>query len=152
MSSSQNNIWKDSYKIEIKKFDEQHKKLFSLLGELYALDETNNPDDIKIKLRKILYNFINYMQTHFEEEEEYMLSIGFTNYNEHKQEHERIMALLSKVIQTPANLNVIKSKMRIVAKRALIEHITHQDVKISLFLLQKNEEIKEEIFDISHHV
>ena len=147
MSSNQKVPWHNKYNIGIKTIDKQHKKLFDLVNALYNLEDGA---DIKEDLRKILYEFSYYMKTHFQDEEEYMLSIGFPSLEEHKQIHLDILKALSKIINTPAKPNIVKSKMKIVTKRLIIDHILNEDMKIKLFLLEKGEEITEEIFYINN--
>ncbi len=144
MPSNQKIPWRDTYKIGIKDIDTQHRELFDIVNRLYDLEDEQS---IKEKLRTILYEFSDYMKTHFKDEEEYMLSIGYPLLKEHKQIHEDIIKSLTTIITTPAKLPIIKSKMRVVAKRVLIEHILNEDMKIKMFLLEKGEE--EEVFDIS---
>ena len=143
MPSKQKIPWDDRYEIGIEMIDYQHKKLFDLVNRLYYLEDTGS---YKEDLRVILYEFSDYMQTHFKDEEEYMLSISYPALEEHKQLHKEIIEYLSQIIHTPAKLSIIKSKMKIVAKRALIDHIMEEDTKIKLFQL---EEEAENVFDIS---
>jgi hemerythrin len=75
-----------------------------------------------------------------------MESINFPYVKEHTQLHADIIESLAKIIHTPAKLSIIKSKMRVVAKRILIEHIMHDDIKIKEFLPKEEDE---QIFDLS---
>ena len=143
MPSSQKIPWDDRYKIGIEMIDYQHKKLFDLVNRLYDLEDEK---DVKEELRIILYEFSNYMQTHFKDEEEYMLSIEYPNLDEHKRLHLDIINNLAQIMSTPAKLSIIKSKMRVIAKRALVDHIMHEDSKIKLFLFEQE---NESILDIS---
>ncbi len=147
MSHNEKVPWSNEYKIGISSVDAQHKKLFDLVNALYEI----NDDNMKEELRNILYAFSDYMEIHFKDEEDYMLSIGYPELEEHKKIHKDIVERLLKLIHTPAKLNVIKSKMRVVAKRVLIDHILHEDMKIKLFLLEKGEDkdIELDIFDLS---
>ena len=146
MNENQKVPWHDEYKIGIKNIDEQHHKLFDLVNELYNISDGA---DAKEHLRRVLYEFSEYMKTHFQDEEEYMLSIGYPDLEEHKQIHQNIIDNLAKVISTPAKLSIIKSKMRVVAKRVLIDHIVNEDIKIKTFLLeQDDQDANEEIFDL----
>ena len=106
--------WEDSYSIGIESIDIQHKKLFELVNKLYDLKDNSN---IKEEIRDILYAFREYTITHFQDEEFYMKSIGYPELEEHKLMHEHIIDSLSQIINTPANLSIIKTKMRVVAKR-----------------------------------
>ncbi|WP_372999400.1 bacteriohemerythrin [Sulfurimonas sp.] len=143
MSSSQKVPWDDRYKLGIENIDAQHEKLFELVNRLFELEDSNSN---KEELRTILYEFSDYMQTHFRDEEEYMSMIEFPELEEHKKLHQEIVESLAQIISTPAKLNIIKSKMRIVSKRALIDHIMHEDTKLNIFLAEQEDE---DIFDIS---
>ncbi|MDD2906832.1 MAG: hemerythrin family protein [Sulfurimonas sp.] len=143
MSNNQKIAWDNSYRLGIKKIDQQHKKLFELVNRLYDLEEGVNT---KEELRVILYEFSDYVKVHFQDEEDYMTSIAFPDLKNHKLLHEHLVDSLSKIIQTPAKLDIIKTKMRVLAKRVLIDHILQEDTKIKLYALQNCDE---EIFDIS---
>jgi len=144
MSPNKKIPWDNRYEIGIEKVDEQHKKLFDLINKLYELDDN---EDTKEELRIILYEFNEYMKVHFKDEENYMSSIKFPLLSEHKQLHKEIIDSLAQIIHTPARLGIVKSKMRIVSKRVLVDHIMNEDSKIKLFLLEKE---NDEIFDISN--
>ncbi|EDZ61176.1 protein containing Hemerythrin-like, metal-binding domain [Sulfurimonas gotlandica GD1] len=143
MPSSQKIPWDDRYALGIDMIDTQHKKLFELVNRLYDLEDSKN---VKEELRVILYEFNSYMQIHFEDEEAYMSVIDYPLLQEHKKLHEEIIESIKLVVVTPAKLGIIKSKMRVVAKRALIDHIMHEDTKIKLFLVEQEDE---GIFDLS---
>ena len=134
--------WEDSYLIGVELIDTEHKKLFDLVNRLFVLEDNAN---IKEEIREILYAFREYTITHFEDEEVYMKSIGYPELEEHKFMHEHIVDSLSQIINTPASLSIIKSKMRVVSKRILIEHIVEEDIKIAIY---KENNIAEEVFDL----
>ncbi len=138
--------WDDRYAIGIESLDDQHKKLFKLVNRLYEIKEHKIT---KERLKSILYEFSDYMKTHFHEEEEYMSSIGYDKLEEHKALHQELIDYLASVINKPAKLDIIKTKMKIVAKRALIDHIMNEDTKIKLFLIEQDLE-NEIIFDITY--
>ena len=135
--------WEESYSIGIESIDTQHEKLFDLVNKLFDLEDNKN---IKEEMRDILYAFRDYTIVHFKDEEEYMQSIGYPQYEEHRLMHEYIVDSLSQIINTPASLSIIKTKMRVVAKRILVDHIVDEDKKIAEYV-QKND-IAEEVFDL----
>lgn len=134
MENNEKVHWENDYTIGIKSIDNQHKKLFDLVNKLFELDENPN---IKEEIRNILYAFRDYTIVHFSDEEEYMKSIGYPELEAHKETHRHIVESLHHIIQTPAALNIIKSKMRVVAKRVLIDHIVNEDHKIGLFAMNQ---------------
>lgn len=140
--------WNDDYKLGIGIVDAQHKHLFMLVNKLYALDDDT---EMKDEIKKILYDFSNYMKTHFHDEEDYMYSIGYPNVEEHKIHHKKLIEALNTLIRTPAKLPIIKTKMKIIAKKALIEHITMEDIKTKNYLLSLEKQTpkkEEDIFEI----
>ncbi|MFA6195613.1 MAG: hemerythrin family protein [Sulfurimonas sp.] len=148
MPSNQTIPWDDAYSLGIDIIDTQHKKLFEIVNKLYALDEEHST---KEELKIILYEFSDYMRTHFADEEEYMKSIGFLELNEHKHIHETIIKHLSELIKTPAKLGIIKTKMKVLAKHTLIDHIRYEDIKIKLFEISsqsKQNMTDEEIYEL----
>lgn len=150
MKSNEKIIWSDDYKLGLDIVDAQHKHLFMLVNRLYALKDEN--PNIKEEIKQILYDFSNYMKTHFKDEEDYMHSIGYPDIEKHKAHHDKLIEMLAKLIQTPAKLTIVKTKMRLIAKKALIEHITKEDMKIKLYLLSCDKNVShldEEIFEIT---
>ena len=135
--------WEESYSIGIESIDTQHEKLFDLVNKLFDLEDNKN---IKEEMRDILYAFRDYTIIHFKDEEEYMQSIGYPQYAQHHLMHEHIVDSLSQIINTPASLSIIKTKMRVVAKRILVDHIVEEDIKIAEYV--KNNDIAEEVFDL----
>ena len=136
--------WNQAYSVGIRLVDQQHKKLFELVNKLYDLEENDN---IKEQMREILYAFRDYTIVHFKEEEDYMLDIGYPDLEDHKIIHKNIIYSLSQILQTPASLSIIKTKMRVVAKRVLVEHIVHEDQKIGAFA--KEHQTGEKIFTLN---
>ena len=148
MSINEEIPWDNRYTLGIDIIDTQHKHLFALVNRLYDLDENKTTKD---KIRTILYEFSDYINTHFkeeEEEEDYMSYIRYDKLQEHKELHKELIDYLALILKSPAKLDIIKTKMKVVAKRALIDHIMNEDTKIKLFQIEKDKD-KEIIFDIT---
>ena len=156
MSTHEEIPWDNRYKLGIDSIDIQHKKLFALVNRLYNLEDY---ESTKEELADILNEFSEYMRTHFKDEEEYMLSIEYPGLEEHKQLHQNLIDQLALVIQSSVKLSILKTKMRVIAKRAIVEHIVNEDIKIKLFEMSKiNENLifdktdtedEENLFDIT---
>ncbi len=58
--------WHDSFSVGIKKIDNQHKKLFSLLNELIVASETGQESEV---LGRVLDDLVSYTDYHFKTEE-----------------------------------------------------------------------------------
>lgn len=134
MNNSEKVPWNDEYKLGIESIDTQHERLFALVNRLFEAEEHHTSRE---ELRDMLYAFSDYMNTHFKDEEEYMSSIGYPGLLEHKQLHNELVNYLTSVIKTPGKINIIKTKMRLLAKRILIEHIVNEDIKIKLYEMSR---------------
>jgi len=134
MDSNEKVLWIDEYELGLESLDAQHKQLFSLVNKLYDPENRHMTEE---ELAGILYAFSDYMNVHFKDEEEYMLSIGYPGLLEHIQLHNELVNYLTSVIKTPAKVDIIKTKMRLLAKRILVDHIVHEDIKIKQFEISK---------------
>ena len=66
-------LWTEEYAIGNETIDTQHKGLFKTFNSLIEAIAEN--DGVKSKAQEILIMLVDYMQTHFKDEEEYMASI-----------------------------------------------------------------------------
>ena len=100
--------WTKDYSVGITQFDEQHKKLFSYLNDLYeALDNKKNNQEI---LSKTLNDLIVYTFIHFTDEESYMKKYSFPELSLHIIEHAK---LRKKVLAYQQDLNTGKKVIQV---------------------------------------
>ena len=129
MGTNKKAVWDDKYLLGVRKIDKQHKKLFEVYNKLYDL---NDDENLRREMKKILYEFSDYMEKHFKDEEEYMASINYPDIKKHKEIHQQIIDKLSTIITSKDNLSILKSKLKIFVKRGLVDHITDEDIKIKV--------------------
>lgn len=124
--------WESDYGLGIEHIDAQHLHLFEIVNKIYSL--TDN-DQIKEEIKTILHELSDYMREHFEDEERYMERIGFPEIGEHRLLHTNIIDQLTHFVKTPNHrLDILQTKMKIIAKKLLIDHIIHDDMKIKVFV------------------
>jgi len=130
---SQKNIrWNEDYALGIDHIDTQHKHLFEIVNKIYALKDNAH---VKEGIKNILYELNEYMQEHFDDEEAYMEKIGFPELPEHRLLHANIITQLSQFVRSPNHrLDILQTKMRVMAKRLLIDHIIYEDMKIKQYV------------------
>ena len=126
--------WDDSYSIDHREIDEQHKKWIEIYNELH---ETLMRGDIKdllgvtVNTLKAMEDYAHY---HFKFEEEYMKSIDFPDIVEHKRLHKdfasQIYELNRDVREGRAVLNTQLIKLM---RNWIVDHILHNDKKYSEF-------------------
>lgn len=78
--------WNDRFNIGVDVIDKAHQRLFSIVGKMIALNE--DEEKREHACRETIKYFKSYTQKHFEEEEEYMRSIGYDKYDVHKRLHD----------------------------------------------------------------
>ncbi|MBI4667173.1 MAG: bacteriohemerythrin [Nitrospinae bacterium] len=81
--------WEEKYSVDVKEFDDQHKRLFDIINELHAAMKAGQSVE---GLNVILGELLEYTQSHFKEEETKMSSRGYPDFQRHKGEHEKLIA------------------------------------------------------------
>ena len=83
-----NIVWDERYDIGVKNIDSAHRRLFYIVRKLYEIVEhKQNARHFCCEAVKYLNN---YVMTHFVEEEAYMRSIKYKDYEEHKFRHDKM--------------------------------------------------------------
>ena len=78
--------WKDSYSVGVGLIDEQHKKLFSHINELYlAMKEVKD----KEILGRVIADLADYVNTHFTTEEKFFEKFNYERKDEHIVQHKQ---------------------------------------------------------------
>ena len=80
--------WTEVYSVKVTKFDDQHKKLFRLIDDLH---QEMKSGQAKAKLGGILSELVKYTKSHFAEEEQAMMAIGYPDFGSHRAEHQKFV-------------------------------------------------------------
>jgi len=127
--------WNESYSVNIKEFDQQHRKLVSLLNELF---EAMKAGSAKQVLGAILNSLIDYTEKHFAAEEALMEKYDFPELWRHRNEHihltKQVLAFKEKYERGEASLSVEMSGF---LKAWLTDHIMKTDKRYTEFLNKK---------------
>jgi hemerythrin-like metal-binding protein len=79
--------WSDKYSLNVTEIDEQHKKLVSLVNDMYdAMHEGKGWDMIGT----VIAEFVDYTDYHFKAEERLLRQNGYPEYDEHKEMHDKL--------------------------------------------------------------
>lgn len=79
--------WDAKYDVGVEYVDKQHKHLIDLMNQLYdaCLGEKGALDQ---KFKEVMKELVDYVMTHFKDEEKIMESINYPKLKEHRQKHE----------------------------------------------------------------
>jgi hemerythrin len=77
--------WKDSHSVGVATLDEQHKKIFGLINDLYEGMQKNLES---VELKSILKQFADYAEYHFKTEEGLFAEHGYDKKDQHIATHD----------------------------------------------------------------
>ena len=76
--------WNDSYKVNVKLFDSQHKQLFDLINQLHDSMMVGKGKEV---MGDVLKSLLTYTKTHFSEEERQLKIQQYPDYEKQVREH-----------------------------------------------------------------
>jgi hemerythrin len=88
--------WNDSYSVKVGRFDEEHKKLVSLLN---ALHQAMAAGSGRAVMAPVIREMQNYAATHFQNEEKLMERTGYPALPSHRLRHDEFVAQVQKFSQ-----------------------------------------------------
>ncbi|WP_019554442.1 bacteriohemerythrin [Propionispira raffinosivorans] len=123
--------WTDEFSVGIPKFDEEHKKLVTMINNLHAAMKEGRGKDT---MEELLLGLTKYVNTHFSHEETLMAKYNYPNYEKHKKIHDDFKA---KVIEYKClyDKNLLPANQLLTVLRDwLIKHICDTDRDYGPFL------------------
>jgi methyl-accepting chemotaxis protein/hemerythrin len=127
--------WNDIYSVQIQRFDAQHKVLFKIINRLNdAADAATSPRAIAGALNEL----VEYLRTHFADEEGAMVKYGYPGYDRHLSEHQQFTKQVQDFRQKFAAGKVaVSNELMQFLQTWLKQHILRTDRAYSSFLVGK---------------
>lgn len=127
--------WTEELSVGIPRIDQQHRKLVSLLNELYEAMQSGKGRDV---LGKVLGELAGYTKTHFAAEEQIMAANGYPELQTHRDKHQK-MAQKVMELNDQFRKGVLASPIQITnfLKDWLAKHIMETDRNYGPFLTAK---------------
>jgi hemerythrin-like metal-binding protein len=98
--------WKEEYKMGVSSIDQQHRKIFDLINQLYvAIQEAKGP----IEVKGVLMELVEYADTHFAFEEKYFKEFQYEGTEQHVSEHNAYRELVAAFIHDDEHKNPVVS-------------------------------------------
>lgn len=124
--------WSPGFSVNVKQFDEQHKKLVAMVNQLHEAMKVGKGGEV---LGPILNSLISYTASHFADEERLMQQHGYPDLVKHKAEHDK---LTKQVLDLQKQYQTTKSALSMSVmsflRDWLINHIQGEDKKYGPFL------------------
>jgi hemerythrin len=125
------------YSIGVAEIDHQHKELLNLIN--YTIKNcTGNKIEERKYFNKIIDSTIKQMKEHFFTEEGIMEKTNYPKYNDHKEEHEKVIRELSEIVEGIKN-ETIELKLNEIAsflKNWVLDHILQYDKDAKEYFLK----------------
>lgn len=127
--------WDDSYNVGIEAIDEQHVRLIGFINELLvATNEDLHERDRRFK--NVLQKTVEYVMTHFRDEEALMLTSSYPQFKDHKIQHEEFMKTVLKAAKVEGeNQPADSQKLAQFLRDWLLNHIGIKDKEFARFYL-----------------
>lgn len=123
--------WTEDLHVGLPSIDAQHKELFDMANSLVTAIEQGKGREV---LKDIFNRLKDYTRFHFQEEEAYMLEVGYPEYDAHSAEHAILMVranTLWRMIQTDEDIS--PEGTSIFLREWIANHIMREDVKIEKY-------------------
>ena len=128
--------WSNSYSMGIKVIDDQHKGLLEIVNDLYN-HSSDNPDEEGEYFKSVIGQAVEYVKTHFAEEEKFMKAIKFPDYDNHKKEHNAFVLNVVKSIKDFENgKRMVLVSFASFLKEWILAHIAIEDIKYAVYFKQ----------------
>jgi len=127
--------WNDSYSVGVVLIDNQHKRLINIINELSDAMGAGKGKDV---LGKVLQELIQYVNTHFKTEEDYMVKYSYPEYEAHRYEHEKLTDEVKRFYEDfNAGRALLTIQIMNFLRNWLMDHIVVKDKKFGKFLNEK---------------
>ena len=124
--------WDPSLTVGDKQIDRDHQALVATINELCEAVVNNNGADI---IERILLELTDYVEYHFNHEEQIMRRYHYPGTKEHVQQHaDLIIGLSTLVYKLEAKTNSVSTDTVAFLKHWLIEHVKGSDMMLGEFL------------------
>ena len=88
-------VWEKRYETGVEFIDRQHKKLVSIINTLHSGLHSRYKDKSE-EFAKAARDAVDYVRTHFHDEEQWMVDISYPEIERQKEQHRKFIAALLK--------------------------------------------------------
>ncbi len=126
--------WRDEFEIGIKEVDFEHQELVELINESYkAAKDKNSTTDVMDFLGEIF----SQISAHFALEEKVMRDMQYDQYEDHKDDHERLLDSIRDIMDDYMDVSTMDEKQfgeRL--NKWFTQHFSTKDARMHKFLHQ----------------
>ncbi len=116
--------WSDDYAIGIQVIDQQHKRIFDYINQIYDTPVNGSRSNV---LGDVLNNLVDYTYSHFEFEEALMEEADYAELSEHQLVHQNFRQLIDQLKSRFDGGEPVAEELAEVLKHWLLSHIQTDD-------------------------
>ncbi len=131
--------WSPAFSVGVSELDAQHRTLIDMINQLadFPTDDAQ-ASEASASFTAALAAMFEYMQVHFQAEEDYMRRIGFPGLSGHEQEHAGFFTRMADFSLTSAPSAALAQSMHQYLLNWLLAHILGSDMAYRQFALRDN--------------
>lgn len=134
--------WRDEWSLGIEDIDRDHREMVRLMNRLFCLDDPvsdGTPKDAGPLAAERLERVIAHLRSHFGREEEFLQSIDYPGFREHRTEHSLQMAELIEVkrLLDERQARCIDEETAAGLKRWFFNHVIAEDRRYADFYFEQ---------------
>lgn len=124
--------WSERFSVQVGQFDEEHRQLMNYINQLHDAMKSGQGKQV---IGDVLNGLIQYTQNHFAAEERLMKAHGYSDYQNHKKEHNQLtMSVQDFRKEFAAGTVPLSQTVMTFLKDWLTNHIQGMDKKYGPFL------------------
>jgi hemerythrin len=127
-------VWDDRYSVGVTLMDDQHKELLRETNELYAACRESDVA-ARERFREVIKSTVDYVKTHFAQEEQIMEKVKYPELPNHKKEHEVfVQKVLDEVKAFEEGKTFVPNNFVRFLRDWILAHIALEDKKYGAFI------------------
>ncbi|MBT7952853.1 MAG: hemerythrin family protein [Gammaproteobacteria bacterium] len=124
--------WRDDFKVGIDEVDFEHKEMIDLINESY---EEAKKDGSSEAVMDFLGEIFEKISAHFALEEKVMKKLEYDQFEDHKDDHERLLDSIRDIMDEYADETVLDDeKFGLSLKEWFVNHFSTKDARLHSFL------------------
>jgi hemerythrin len=127
-------VWDDRYSVGVTLMDDQHKELLRETNELYRACREGDVAASE-RFRAVVKSTVDYVKTHFAQEEQIMAKVNYPQLANHKKEHEVfVQKVLEEVKAFEEGKTFVPNNFVRFLRDWILAHIAMEDKKYGAFI------------------
>lgn len=118
--------WRSDYELGIAVIDRQHRRIVDYIN---TLDGLVGRPGARLGVARVLYDLVDYTESHFGFEEALLAEAGFAELESHRHTHERFTRRIEALLQRHEAGEDVAEELLTLLEKWLIHHILEEDAR-----------------------